>query len=280
MDLDPSLDAAPTDSVVAAPADFYYATLYLAPPARAAARALEAMRRAITAIPAHCSDRGVAHLKLAWWHRELDRLADGAPRHPLTRALLPQTTVATPPLDIFRDLLAAVIAELQDPPFTTRAAVLAHIAAMHGPFWQCVSGLGGAVGELPAALGRLIALTELAYQLRGLRQHRRSGALWLAGERLHAHGLDVAQVRSAQSSPAIAALLGDELAWVEVEIGRQLAALPRALRRRHAVPVTLGRCAMHALALTRADGCQVLERRIELLPMHKLWLAWRTHTFG
>ena len=262
--------------------DFYYASLYLEPGVRQAVRTVEACRRAITDIPCSCSDRGVAHLKLAWWYEELGRLqAPAAPRHPLTQALASLAQV-TP--DLHAALLRLIEhcdANLHEPELPTRAAVLTAIEHVHGDILRFY--LRSAGDEIPANEATLMAMAcsvELAYELRGLRRHRRGGALYVSAERLSAHALRADDVRLAQRSSALGSLMQEELTQVARELHEAMCALPRKVRRRQVLPCALARMAERALQLTLADGCQVLEHRIELLPVHKLWFAWRTRYFG
>jgi phytoene synthase len=289
VDLTPGAHAPAADDVgqaaeaVRAPADFHYASLYLPPMQRATACALEAVRRAVTGVPAQCSDRGVAHLKLAWWEEEFARLASGAARHPLSTAL-PRAGAAPPTLvaGLGTRLVHATIAELQDLRLPTRDAVLDHVAGIHGECWGLLFDADADAGadrtaHLTVNAVRLASLVELAYELRGLRQHRRGGTLYLAADVLATHGLSPSRVREAHRTAELGTLVADELGWLREALAAALGALAAQERRRYRVLVTLARCTLGALAMTVADGCQVLERRIELLPVHKLWLAWRSH---
>ncbi len=281
MDLNADAHAPAADFALAPPDDFYYASLYLAADARRAARALEATRRAIVEIPRECSDRGVAHLKLAWWQDEVTRLAAGAPRHPLTQALA-SSHARWPDLGVALEaLIAATLASLAEPRAPHRAALLATLRAQHDAIAARYLDLGAAPpGDARETLQDLAARVELAHALRGLRQHRRGGMLYLADDALRAAGLNVEAVREARASTELEKLLGAECARLRDELRAGLAAVPRALRRAQALPVTLARCAEEALGLTLADGCRVLEQRVELLPTRKLWLAWRTRHLG
>ena len=280
MDLNPGghgpadADVGHAADAVRAPADFHYASLYLPPQRRAAACALEAVRRAVTGIPAQCTDRGVAHLKLAWWEEEFARLADGAARHPLSIALARHDAGPAALATLGTRLVHATIGELKDHRLPTRGAVLQHIAGVHEDCWSL---LYGDSAPLSTRARHLASLVELGYELRGLRLHRRGGTLYLATDVLAAHGLDTAQVREATKTSELGTLAQNEIGWVHAGITDALHALDARERRRGRVLVTLARCALGALAMTLADGCQVLERRIELLLVHKLWLAWRSH---
>ena len=108
-------------AIASAPgSDFYYASLYLPPRARSAVNILEACRRAITRIPQTCSDRGVAHTKLAWWRDEFERLGQASPRHELTRGLSPLNAADDGLAEVFMELVEKTDASLQEPVFETR----------------------------------------------------------------------------------------------------------------------------------------------------------------
>ena len=55
-----------------------------------------------------------------------------------------------------------------------------------------------------------------------------------------------------------------------------LALLPEGDRRRQLPGLIMARIYMVLLEEIEADGCRVLERRIRLTPLRKLWLAWTT----
>lgn len=268
-------------SAVAAPDDFYYASLYLPPPARHAARTLEAARRAITDIPGSCTDRGVAHLKLAWWQTELQQLARETPRHPLARALAPLVKRDPAVLAIFEQLVMNTVAGLNAAPLVNRTALLNHVQTQHGPLLEYYVTLAKPITATErAAIVALGCVLEIAYGLRGLRQHRRGAPLLLADEELRAAGLSADAVRSAQASGELNAVLAPHLDWLVSELVTRRAALPRSLRRQQRLFTTLALCAAESLALTKADACGVLERRLEVLPVRKLWLAWRMAWWG
>jgi phytoene synthase len=269
------------DSAIRPPDDFYYASLYLAPATRHAVRVVEAARRAITDVPGNCSDRGVAHLKLAWWQTELQQLAAGAPRHPVTHALLPLVQARPALLASFEALLDATISGLNQAALPDHAALMAWLKSQQRGVLDYYLDSGTA----PAAAHRetlveLACLLERSYALRGLRQHRRATPLLLPEQALRAAGLSVDGVRAAQTSTELQGVLAGEIDWLRAQLSARSAALPRKVRRAQRLLLTLAACASEALALTRDDDCRVLERRVELLPVRKLWLAWRVRHWG
>ena len=275
-------DYAPSgDGAITPPDDFYYASLYLAPPVRHTLRVMEACRRAVTDIPGSCSDRGIAHLKLAWWQTEIEQLAQGHARHPLAQALLTQLRITPALLPLLDNVLKATIDGLNQAPLPDRAAQLAWLTRQQASVLGYYIDVGAAVSARQREqLLEVGALLELSYALRGLRQHRRATPLLLPDQALRAAGLSVDGVRGALRSTELAKVLIPQADSLRDALLARSAALPRAVRRGQRLLLTLAACAAEALALTRADGCQVLEQRVELLPIRKLWLAWRVAHWG
>ncbi|MCZ6895845.1 MAG: squalene/phytoene synthase family protein [Gammaproteobacteria bacterium] len=269
-------------AIASAPgSDFYYASLYLPPRARSAVNVLEACRREITRIPQTCSDRGVAHTKLAWWRDEFKRLGEASPRHELTRGLSLLNAADDGLAEVFIELIEKTAASLQEPVFETREDVFEAIRDLHGAvFRRMILAVGDCDAAAMAALVDLACATELAYELRDLRQHRRGGLLYLAGDALGRHGLHVEQLRQVTDSAALGDLMDQEIEYAVARLDNAHAQLGRPARRRGRLFCTLARIIRRALVLTLEGGCQVLERRIELLPVHKLWIAWRTRITG
>ncbi|MEQ8233854.1 MAG: squalene/phytoene synthase family protein [Gammaproteobacteria bacterium] len=255
--------------------DFYYASLYYPPRVRATLNLVEALRRELLDIPASCSDRGVAHIKLAWWREELGAGSDGAARHHLARAVRDSVPALLP---VFHALADNVARGLGAAPPADDAALTALLESLHGDVVAAlVAHAGGADDGTSVALATLV---ERANALCALRQHRDGGWLYLSRTTLAAHGLDNAAVRHATHTSDLGALVDTEAAQLEAALDAAIGALPRTTRRRERLVVTLARIARARLALTRADGCAVLERRVDPTPVAKLGLAWRTRWWG
>ena len=226
----------------------------------------------------------VAHHKWQWWQEELQRLADGQPRHPLTRRLLaaaPEPGLWTPlaqRLELAQFELAGVAPddEAAAERWDWRREGALQAAAMQL--------LGGAVlvPEAPAmalaralgrGLGRLVAVDAPG------RQAGR-GRLGLPLDALEAAGIPLGELPAALSdsrhAPALAAVLATELdkAQHALQIARAtFDALPAG---------SPWRCAHTAVRLALAEQrCRRLGRRAPspaaadvLPPWRSLWTAW------
>lgn len=261
--------------------DFYYASLYYPPRQRDELRALEVLRRTLTTIPSDCSDRGVAHLKLAWWREELERADRHQARHPLSRALAP-LLIAQPALSsCFRNLIDVVADSLADKTLRTETDVDDVLTHMHAGLTAAYMERGAAGSpDDDRSIMALALHVERAAVIYDLRQHRRDGTLLIAETTLAGLGLSADAVRHAHGSSEIARLLTTQCETLRDGLEARLAALPVPSRRRHRLFATLARIAVRNLTLTIEDGCRILERRVEVTPLEKLWLAWRTRWFG
>ena len=66
---------------------FYYSTLYFPPDIKRKLYALHAFNTELEELIIECNDPGVARMKLGWWAEETQRLHEGQARHPVTREL-------------------------------------------------------------------------------------------------------------------------------------------------------------------------------------------------
>ena len=261
--------------------DFYYAILYLDAATRQRVACIEACRREIARIPLTCSDRGVALVKLAWWQEDLQRLPDGSPRHEITQALAPIAAADDRIQPLLCDLVGRIGAALADTRFATRSEVFDAFRTTHAGVLRCFIRDPAAVDEDHAqALIGLGCWIELGYELLDIRRVRQLCRLPIAGDVLERHGRARDDVRHARTSSALEPLLTAELTAVASGLGSAYAALPRRLRKQQPMLCTLAHIVKRRLRLALADGCQLLEHRIEPTPLTKLWLAWRTATFG
>lgn len=261
--------------------DFYYAVLYHSAAIRRRLCVHEALRRELSRIPASCSDRGVAYIKLAWWHEELGRLATLGARHELTRELVSLQADDAATINAFKHLAAALEEGVSAAHAATPRALLETFERTYGPLIdRMLDVVGPCAAEERVLLRRLACWLEIAYQQRGLREHRGVGPVCFATQSVTQFGVSDEQLRAGTTVPAVRALLEESLTTTRNEISAALNALPRNVRRRHRLWATLARIQIHALQLTLDDGCHVLERRIELTPVHKLWLAWSSRLRG
>lgn len=252
----------------------YYSIRLAPPPLRDPLAALFAWRHEIGRVLDDVSDPGVARLKLDWWRDEIRRGIDGAPRHPLSHVLAPALRAHALPIEPFLEQAQQVERELQARPHPDHRAL--HLALMQdrGALFELICRCHGAEQQQPDRLASARDGGAWCQQVRRLRDaglRLRQAREVLPADALHAAGLTQAQLADAQQRQRLPALLA---ALAKTLRGDQptpadTAALPRALR----IQLRIHAALLDELARGEFD---VLDQRIGLTPLRKLWLGWRT----
>lgn len=239
-----------------APDDLHYATLYERSANRRRVQALFRLKELLDAVPLEVSDPGVAGVKLAWWREELDRLASGQPRHPLTSWLhAAEGPDGGGALAAYVGLLLERVQAPAPPPIDVLAPRLEHALEPLLAHYLASKALDPAGA---GALSRPLATAQLSWEL------LRSGVSVRSGCRL-VPGMATGQ------EPAPAALAETLLT--------QLQAVPREARRRAGTPITLAW--ITRFNLTEAGSLERLRHeRPEPVPLVKLAIALRTRFRG
>ena len=256
---------------------FYYAFLFL-PPER---------RRAITAVYAYCrevddavdevSDPTVAAAKVAWWRSELAALFAGQPTHPVTRALQP---FIDGPFGITRDRLTAILEgmelDLRQNRYLDFAALAryAHLVA-------------GVVGEMSASIfgysdpqtlhyaARLGLALQLINVIRDIGDDARRGRIYLPIDELQRFNVRAADMLSRRRVEGFIPLMQFQAQRARSTYHEALALLPPADRRAQRPGLIMGGLYATLLDEIERSNFDVLDQRIALTPLRKLWIAWR-----
>lgn len=255
---------------------FHYSFRLLDPPRRAAITALYAYCREVDDAVDEVADPDIARVKLAWWRTEVDALFDGSPQHPVTTALLSVVRRYA----ITRDQLQTVIDGMQMDLETMRYVDFAALEL----YCHRVAGVVGLMSaEIfgysdPATLGYARDL-GIAFQLtniiRDVGEDARRGRIYLPQEDLARFGVASAEVLRARSSPEFSKLMAFEVERARSWYDRALAQLPPADRRSQRAGLAMAAIYRTLLDEIARDGYHVLERRIALTPLRKLWIASR-----
>lgn len=258
--------------------DQYYAQRYAPAALRPSLALIEALRGEIARVPTSCSTPEIAVTKLAWWREEIARLAAGTPRHVLTRALTPMLdSLPTLPAaaGALIDGLGALLDATRHP---TRDARIAAFDAAHGPLWEIVNALGTELDDAARRHARLLgSRIEEAYALRDTRRVVTSGLALLAQDSVTAVERALAGARLADAD-WYARVIAVDIAASRAALTNGLSTLPARARLRPLA--TLTRLVIATLDEVTHDGCRVWERRVELTPLRKLWIALRERTLA
>ena len=261
--------------------DLYYATLYLNKEIRNQACLIEMLRREVCHIPESCSEPDIARAKLAWWMEEFKRTKECLSRHPLTKALTLNELSRAHLMDVLLALTAGTFEDVTAKTFFDRAAVTKHLRHLNADLVSLMAQLFEIYSsdEIDLILN-LACAVERSNAILGLRDHRNSPTLYFCESDMAACGLTPQSIRSSRSSSELERFLEGQITIVKSDLISTLSQLSRNLRKRGKFFTTQAEINLQVLDLALKKNCHVLENRMELLPIRKLWLAWKLKNWG
>jgi len=264
------------DKAARSGSSFHYSFRLLDPARRTAITALYAFCREVDDAVDEVSDAAIARVKLAWWRTEVDALFKGSPHHPVTLALAPvvrRYAVTQAHLQTVIDGMQMDLETMRYLDFTELEVYCHRVAGVVGLMSAEIFGYTEpATRGYARDLGIAFQLTNI---VRDVGEDARRGRIYLPQDDLARFGVTSSDVLRAQSSPAFASLMAFEVDRARGWYDRALAQLPVSDRRAQRAGLAMAAIYRTLLDEIASDGYQVLDRRIALTPLRKLWIATR-----
>lgn len=269
------------DKAAQSGSSFYYSFLFLPRPRRQAITALYAFCREVDDAVDEIHDPAIALQTLAWWRSEINAMLAGTPTHPVTRALLPH--LKTYQLE-GKHLLAIIDGMEMDLHQTRYLDYIAlqrycwHVAGVVGILSARIFGVTNPKTiEFAEKLGLAFQLTNI---IRDVGDDARKGRIYLPVNELQQFGVTAADILNARHSEQFAALMQFQYERAQSCYEQALALLPKEDRRAQRTSLIMAAIYRTLLVEIKNDGFHVLNQRISLTPIRKLWLAWITYIKG
>lgn len=259
----------------------HYAVLFLAPGRRVAATAFYAFCHEVGSVAYQVSDPQLAHTKLAWWQTEVSRAWQGQPSHPLLKALMPLVA----DFQIEQSQLQAVIEGGQSDLAQNRhldfASLQRHVQLTSGiPAEVAARIFGQTQSETSAYAQRLGLALGLTRIIRGVGADALRGRIYLPVNELQQFDVKAHEILKRSPSTRFTALMGWQAQRAHQLYDEALALLPAADRRAQKPGLILARIQRSLLREIERSHFAVLDQRIQLTPLRKLWLAWQVQALG
>lgn len=260
---------------------FYYAFLFLPAPRRSAITAFYAFCREVDDVVDETQELSVASSKLAWWRTEVSQAFAGRPSHPVMQALMPLAA----DFKIEQRHLQAVIEGCQmdleqtrylDYPGLQRYCHL--VASIVGEVAANIFGQTQAQTSLYAhKLGQALQLTNI---IRDVGEDALRGRIYLPLDELQQFDVKAHEILERNDSERFKQLMTFQARRAHQLYDDALQLLPGADRRAQKPGLMMASIYRALLREIEHDNFQVLQRRVSLTPLRKLWLAWRVQALG
>lgn len=265
------------DKAARSGSSFYYSFLFLSRERREAITALYAFCREVDDIADECSDFALAETKLAWWRDELARTFAGHPTHPVSRALLPAIRTYDLSPEQFAEIIDGMEMDLQRvryADFKTLQLYCYRVAAVVGQLAAAIFGYQARTTlKYAHDLGLAFQLTNI---IRDVGEDARRNRIYLPQDEMARFGVQEQDLLNGRRSPAFVALMAHQVARARNFYRQALSELPESDRRSQRPGLVMAAIYQTLLQEIERDEFQVLDRRVSLTPIRKLWIAGKT----
>jgi phytoene synthase len=256
---------------------FYYSFLFLPPERRRAITALYAFCREVDDVVDEVTDPGVARSKLAWWRAEIVAAYAGTPQHPVARALVPVVAAYGLPQEHFQAVIDGMAMDLERARYLDFADLETYCHRVAGVVGLLSAETFGYSQPATRGYARDLGIAfQLTNIIRDVGEDARRGRVYLPQADLARHGVTASALLQRTESAAFRAMMAEQVARARTWYARALEQLPtvdRAAQRPGLIMAAIYRSLLEEIERERFA---VLDQRIALTPLRKLWIAWKT----
>jgi phytoene synthase len=260
---------------------FYYSFLFLPPERRRAITALYAFCREVDDTVDECTDVSVARNKLMWWRKEITAMLDGHPNHPVSRALQPHLQAYSLDGKHLLAIIDGMEMDLDQTRYLDYAGLKRycwHVAGVVGILSASIFGYTRSETlQYAEKLGLAFQLTNI---IRDVGEDARKGRIYLPVNELQQFNVTAADILNARHSKNFEKLMRFQVNRAQAIYDEAFALLPGEDRRAQRPGLIMASIYRTLLDEIERDGFHVLNQRISLTPLRKLWLAWKTYVRG
>jgi len=264
------------DKAAQSGSSFHYSFRLLDPARRTAITALYAFCREVDDAVDEVADPDVARVKLAWWRTEVDALFKGSPHHPVAMALLPVVRRYGLPEAHLQTVIDGMQMDLDTVRYLDFAGLELYCHRVAGVVGLMSAEIFGYADPATRGYARDLGVAfQLTNIIRDVGEDARRGRIYLPQDDLARFGVASSDLLRAKSSPEFARLMAFEVDRARSWYDRALGQLPASDRRAQRAGLAMAAIYRTLLDEIARDGYQVLDRRIALTPLRKLWIATR-----
>ncbi|HEY5601529.1 MAG TPA: presqualene diphosphate synthase HpnD [Gammaproteobacteria bacterium] len=256
---------------------FYYSFLFLPPGQRKAITALYAFCREVDDIVDECTEPHIARMKLQWWRDSMRETLNGTAQHPVQKALLEPVQSFDLPLAHFLEIIDGMEMDLDHTRYAAFDELSLYCYRVAGVVGLLAARIFGyqnpAVLDYAKNLGMAFQLTNI---LRDIREDAARNRIYIPQQELQQFNVSEADIIAHRFSDNMAKLLQFQAARAHEYYERAFQFLPEQDRYTQRSGLIMAAIYLHTLQAIEEDKQRVMDGRVSLTPLRKLWLAWTT----
>jgi phytoene synthase len=260
---------------------FYYSFLFLPLERRRAITALYAFCREVDDVVDESTDDAIARTKLSWWRKEIKAMLADQPTHPVTKALLPHMSAYALDGAHLLAIIDGMEMDLNQNRYLDFIALQKycwHVAGVVGILSASIFGISNPrTKEFAEKLGLALQMTNI---IRDVGEDARKGRIYLPVNELQQFNVPANDILNNRHSKEFEALMQFQFERAQSLYDDALQSLPAEDRKAQRTGLIMATIYRALLVEVQRDGFHVLNQRISLTPIRKLWLAWKTYIRG
>ncbi|GHD56006.1 presqualene diphosphate synthase HpnD [Jeongeupia chitinilytica] len=270
------------DKAAQSGSSFYYSFRFLPEEKRRAITALYAFCREVDDVVDETHDEGVARTTLNWWRGEVDQLYAGSPQHPVTRALLPVLKTFNLSREHFLEIIDGMEMDLDQARYASFKDLQLYCYRVASVVGLMAAEIFGYTDRKTLKYAHDLGIAfQLTNIIRDVGEDARRGRLYLPVDELQRFNVPAADVFNFRQTAEFKSLMAFQIDRAEQYYRQAFELLPKADRKAQRPGLLMAAIYRATLDEIRRDGAdKVLNQRLSLTPIRKLWLAWRTWWFG
>ena len=255
---------------------FFYAFLFLPEEQRRAMMALYAYCREVDDIADEVSDQNVATRKLAFWGEEIGRVFAGQPRHPVGKELNWARQHFHLSEELFVEILDGMLMDVNRKPFLKGSDLALYCYRVAGAVGLLTIEIFGhtsrQAGNFATTLGEALQLTNI---LRDLKEDAARDRIYIPQEDRIRFAVADQDFRDGTMSDGMRNLIAHYVDKTDKLYARAIDLLPAEDRISLRPSLLMGAIYFAHFQRLQHAGDQLWETPPRLLPIQKIWIAWR-----
>lgn len=265
------------DKAAKSGSSFYYSFLFLTPEQRKAITALYAFCREVDDVVDECNDPDIAITKLQWWRNEIKNLFGNQPQHPVTKALEPHIKTFNLAQEYFQEIIDGMemdLTQVSYPTFKDLSLYCYRVASAVGLLSVEIFGYEDRnTVKYAHHLGMAFQLTNI---LRDIHEDLMRGRIYMPEDEMKKFGVSTQDLRHPETNNQLRELLNFQVKRARGYYQSAFEHLPDCDRYNQRCGIIMAEIYLKLLDEIERDNYKVLEHRIRLTPLRKLWIAWKT----
>lgn len=267
------------DKAAASGSSFYYSFMFLPPEQRAAITAIYAFCREVDDIVDECKDKTIAQQKLLWWSTEIDRVFLGKPQHPVGIALAEAVTRFKLQKLWFDEIIQGMAMDLKYQGYQTFDDLKLYCHCVASTVGMLAASVFGYKNPSTMDYAKKLGIAfQIVNIIRDIGEDARRGRIYIPEEDLKTFGISPEEILAVKISQPdrFKALLAKLTLLARSYYTSALESLAPEDRASQRSGLIMANIYFSILSEIERANFNVLNQKIGITPLRKLWLAWRT----